>query len=971
MKKLFIIFLLSFTYLFAQSQVDSFPIKTPLGSPKTLVNSEGALRSHLINFTFTDTSQANLLSYLKYYNGTQIMTTTGGLKTWGRLNGAWVLQSGGGSGNDAWSLNLNTMVNPYVSALGTANNFPLYFATNGVKRFALHEDGIQDSSVDVIPIGIDTLTGYLSYARAGGGGGGSGSVDTVTGTFPVVITGLANTSPNVTVDTTTENTGLATKYFSTSYFRNPQIGDTIFSVVSDNHFLFKSFVWDYGMTSTTTDTTVRPKVDTAILFPAIRATITPGGVTGVTASAPLASSGGATPNITADTSTANTGLATLYHAVPNRVIYLSKHGCISDANLKIGSTTTGTDNTATIQAILNTASRTNPLQIMVDGAYGITGLYIKSYTSLIAINNGCGFILKDSSNKAILTNFNKSFNPAARLDSFIVIDGGIYNGNTTGQRNVAATQANGIQAGFQMMGVYNLQIRNIQIRTTKSYAIAAWNIKQYYVSNFSIICGAGVNTDGIHADGNCEDFYFSNGYIQGTNDDAIAINADDNFATAYPFYAGMNGPVRNGIIENIYIDSGFYGIRILSDSSIVDKITFRNIKGVTTYKWLETDRAGLPGPGYLGDILFDDIHIDTKHPSTVFRYGAQISTGFRNLTFNNLVRNNFDLDSCYTIKITSAVNGGTLNINNYQSLDTNGVFTDHIYMDNGVINTISIGNTKIKTDTTRNGSLIHINGGRVNRLILNGVEVDNYNNIVNNTLGTLDNISASNITHTGNTDSAGTFNISSGRTVQDIVLSNYYGFFPTSGTGTVYGYRGDGFLQLPSRPIDPADVYDSITFIHFVNGPLNNAAGVWTSSITDAAYNHKGEIDEPLSAGINGGLQMYADAAADGCKLGWNADGPWPITPYIYIGFEFVAGNVWAYDGILSPSNQGAISVGYYYRVIRTGGSFVLKKCATENGTYTTVYTYSTTYSSDLIPMCDIAGDATLYKLFYPKASGL
>lgn len=232
MKKLLISFLLILSYFFSVGQVDSFPIVQGLGSGKTLVNSPGAIRSHLINYTFTDTSQANLLSFFKWYDGGQIMTTTGGLKTWGRYNNTWVLQSGGGSGGSGWLLGGNDLTNSALEYFGSHNNMDVNVGSNNLKRFSLNKAGILPLAGTSKAIGIDSVTGYLTYASGGSG---------------------------------------------VSYFQNPLTGDTLLTNPSTDHFLIKSLVAGYGIINTPTDTTIVQKVDTATLFPAIRATINTGG----------------------------------------------------------------------------------------------------------------------------------------------------------------------------------------------------------------------------------------------------------------------------------------------------------------------------------------------------------------------------------------------------------------------------------------------------------------------------------------------------------------------------------------------------------------------------------------------------------------------------------------------------------------------------------------------------------------------
>src|SRR6478672_8206281 len=79
-----------------------YPVNQTLGSDSTLVTSKGALKSRLINTVFTDTSSANT-QRVKYYDGAQIQTKTGGAKFWLRdsTNNKWV-QIGASTGAATW-----------------------------------------------------------------------------------------------------------------------------------------------------------------------------------------------------------------------------------------------------------------------------------------------------------------------------------------------------------------------------------------------------------------------------------------------------------------------------------------------------------------------------------------------------------------------------------------------------------------------------------------------------------------------------------------------------------------------------------------------------------------------------------------------------------------------------------------------------------------------------------------------------
>lgn len=222
MKKILLIILLSFTYVLGQAQ---YPIPQALGGDKVLVTNTGGLKSHLINYTFVDTSTANLDLYLKYYNGAQIITTSGGISIWVRYNGAWNQISGGGSSN-AWLTTGNPQTDS-LKTLGTTTYTSFKLISNNIGRVGLSRDGILPQTNNSIGLGRDTSTGWFTDFSAGN-----------------------------------------------AYFRNAGIGDTAFTNPSTDHFLWKSDVYGlYLLPANVTDTTKGAKIDTASMFPVIRATI--------------------------------------------------------------------------------------------------------------------------------------------------------------------------------------------------------------------------------------------------------------------------------------------------------------------------------------------------------------------------------------------------------------------------------------------------------------------------------------------------------------------------------------------------------------------------------------------------------------------------------------------------------------------------------------------------------------------------
>lgn len=90
-----------------------YPTNQSIGADSTLVTSKGGLKGRLVNWSFSDTTDANL-QRIKYYPGAQIFTTTDTL-LWFRspLGNKWIqfFTNSGGSGGDTlvWKLSGNSV----------------------------------------------------------------------------------------------------------------------------------------------------------------------------------------------------------------------------------------------------------------------------------------------------------------------------------------------------------------------------------------------------------------------------------------------------------------------------------------------------------------------------------------------------------------------------------------------------------------------------------------------------------------------------------------------------------------------------------------------------------------------------------------------------------------------------------------------------------------------------------------------
>lgn len=506
----------------------------------------------------------------------------------------------------------------------------------------------------------------------------------------------------------------------------------------------------------------------------------------------------------------------------SNVYYLSAYGAISDAEIGMNSVTFGTDNTMAIQNVLDKAKE-DPIVVYWDGKYSVTGLKIYSNTTIIA-NAGCGAILRNHSDKSIITNANKSF--SSKKDSNIVITGGTWNGNYYNPEIPKGAQSkgdsiNGLVACFRFYGVDNLIVRDAILYKPATYALAAANVTHVLYENIIVDVGPDplINNDGIHIDGNSQ-YGVIRHCILNTHDDAIGLNADD----LYSHWLGKKGgylkddyytedaagPISDILIDDVTLNSQLFGIRILSGKSRVDRITIRNVKGYTKEYALVIDNyqhdpsiVTWAGPGNIGTINVEDFDVAINSYEKVKmsnRSCINVSTNVEQLILKNIKRKYFD-----TGEPTIYIKGknttiGSLEIDGFYSLDTTkSSAISHILVDGASINNLSITNATVrrtKNDIQNNSVLLKtLNNSNIRFLQFNRIYTDGIASVISNPSGNLNVINASNIIHVNSFTQSPFLLNNENNAIQAFTLSTFYGNNNkiTGGTSKILNKNGDAF----------------------------------------------------------------------------------------------------------------------------------------------------------------------------------
>lgn len=497
------------------------------------------------------------------------------------------------------------------------------------------------------------------------------------------------------------------------------------------------------------------------------------------------------------------------------IVYLSKMGIVSDADISLGSSTFGTDQTTAIQDILNMAA-TRPLTVYWDVKVGITGDSVRSNTTIIAGQYGA--IIRDNSNRAVLSNYHAT--PGTIADSNITIIGGIWNGN--GYRGGVAKQSGayasyGVVVGLRMNGVKGLIVKDLTILNTREWATSFFTVKDVLVSNVKIDQGTAykITQDGLHFGGYCDNIKVYGLKVR-SGDDALAFNTMtttvDGQGNPMTFYAGKFGAETNIDVRDVYLDSTAMGIRIQSGNQWVDNVNIENVSGRAVNYWLVIDNySGNPtgttdvGAGNVGKVRIANISVITTSLSPAFGLPSGYGSALVNCNIKKLILSNYTRNFQSTSVYYPAVRiGGTNTVVGKLIIDGFGVDssfsasnkTPQIVIDSATVKSFSFTHsTTTNTNPIDSSSLISVKGNAtVNELILNGISNNGVSRILSDS-ATINYVSATNIRHISADTSIAPFYVMPADSVFDFGLSSFWGFKITE--GIFHSKRGDGFSGLP------------------------------------------------------------------------------------------------------------------------------------------------------------------------------
>ncbi len=186
----------------------------------------------------------------------------------------------------------------------------------------------------------------------------------------------------------------------------------------------------------------------------------------------------------------------------------------------------------------------------------------------------------------------------------IAISGGLWDGNNPGNHRTGGLFDEGFTgSAFRLLNVKGLIIENMTINDPEAYYLMLGEVERFYVRDITFRAdNPRGNQDGVHLGGFCSDGVITNitAYGTSTNDDMIAMNADDN-CERLTNHGMKRGPIKNITVRNVRAENCFTFIRMLSVDAEISNIYIDGVYGGCRNYGINMD-----GARYCRTPLFED-----------------------------------------------------------------------------------------------------------------------------------------------------------------------------------------------------------------------------------------------------------------------------------------------------------------------------------------------------------------------------
>ena len=239
----------------------------------------------------------------------------------------------------------------------------------------------------------------------------------------------------------------------------------------------------------------------------------------------------------------------------------------------------------------------------------------------------------------------------------IEVNGGIWDGNNQGNHRGPDGDPHaytGVALNF--VSVHHLRLQNLTVRNPDSFSIRIGETRHFTIEHVLFDHSeTRPNQDGVHVGGFCED-----GYIHDlraltpntTNDDMVALNADDNVERALNL--GMKrGPIRNVHVDGLAGDSGYTFVRLLSETCPIENIRIRDISGGCRWYAINMNNWAFPlGSGNIRNVDIGNVRV-TKAPGAGGAPLVEVNLGVRDLLIQGFQRPLDDPSAAPTLSIAN------------------------------------------------------------------------------------------------------------------------------------------------------------------------------------------------------------------------------------------------------------------------------------------------------------------------------
>jgi hypothetical protein len=301
-----------------------------------------------------------------------------------------------------------------------------------------------------------------------------------------------------------------------------------------------------------------------------------------------------------------------------------------------------TDDTVAVQNAINFAENTSKA-VLFEGTTVLVGSLSLPSNTILELGTTT-LKLKNATNLPLLINSSINYTAGTYGNTNIQINNGTLDFNGANQSDTNPSTG-AVAIGVKFVGVNGLTFNQTTFINSRRYNIFICNCSRIRAYGTEIINNptiAAVNRDGWHINGKTDDFYADVIRISYSQDDAVAINADDVNTGGDMSTANISGPISNIRIGTIHCIDSSNALRLLSANYKISDVNIGSITGQLAEYAVNVSDYGLGTASWYQNINIGNINVDFL-PSG---YGGTLS--LVNIVTNetrNGVQNNISIGS--------------------------------------------------------------------------------------------------------------------------------------------------------------------------------------------------------------------------------------------------------------------------------------------------------------------------------------